>query len=136
MTELTILEEHRATVVDASVDGGVVRVPAHALERALGWELQPEGFCAGSVCYPLPEGSGIVSDAGVDLAAFAALIARPAAVDAAEGAAFLGTPAQERALALGSLNAPAFTLPDLDGRAHSLADWRGRKVLLAAWASW
>jgi hypothetical protein len=136
MTAFTILEESSATTVDAHIADARVRVPALELERALGWELQPEGFCAGAVCYPVPRDGEIVTDDGVDLAAFAALIGRPAAVDAAERAAFLGTPAQERAFALGSLIAPAFTLPDLDGREHSLADWRGRKVLLAAWASW
>lgn len=136
MTTFTILEEGGATTVEALIAGDVVRVPAGQLERALGWELQPEGFCAGAVCYPVPAGTEIVNDDGVDLAAFAVLIGRPFAIDAAEGAAFLGTPARDLALALGSLQAPAFTLSDLEGREHSLSEWRGRKVLLAAWASW
>ncbi len=37
---------------------------------------------------------------------------------------------------LDSLDAPDFTLPDLDGRGWSLRDFRGRKVFLLAWASW
>jgi cytochrome oxidase Cu insertion factor (SCO1/SenC/PrrC family) len=32
--------------------------------------------------------------------------------------------------------APAFTLPDLDGRQVSLADLRGKVVLLFYWATW
>jgi len=32
--------------------------------------------------------------------------------------------------------APAFTLPDLDGRPVSLADLRGKVVLLFYWATW
>ena len=32
--------------------------------------------------------------------------------------------------------APAFELPDLDGRAHRLADLRGKVVLLFFWATW
>ena len=32
--------------------------------------------------------------------------------------------------------APAFSLPDLDGKARSLADARGKVVLLFFWATW
>jgi hypothetical protein len=61
---------------------------------------------------------------------------RPVAVDPEEGAAYLGVPARARAAALASLEAPDFTLPDLDGRLHSLWEHRGKKVLLVAYASW
>ena len=44
--------------------------------------------------------------------------------------------AAERAKTLSSLEAPDFTLPDLDGRLHSLSEQRGKKVLLVAYASW
>jgi cytochrome oxidase Cu insertion factor (SCO1/SenC/PrrC family) len=32
--------------------------------------------------------------------------------------------------------APAFSLPDLEGRQVSLADFRGKVVLLFYWATW
>jgi cytochrome oxidase Cu insertion factor (SCO1/SenC/PrrC family) len=32
--------------------------------------------------------------------------------------------------------APAFSLPDLDGRTRSLADFHGKVVLLFFWATW
>lgn len=32
--------------------------------------------------------------------------------------------------------APAFTLPDLDGKEHSLSDYKGKVVFLNFWATW
>lgn len=53
------------------------------------------------------------------------------------GAAWVfGRSAQERTAALKTLQAPDFTLPDLEGKPHSLSDYRGQKVFLGAWASW
>ena len=74
--------------------------------------------------------------AGLALAERARAAGRPVALDAGERAAYLGIAARERARALAALEAPDFTLPDLDGRPHSLAAHRGRKVLLVAYASW
>ena len=136
MATFTILGEGSAVEVDTFTDGGVVRVSAEAVERALGWELRDEGFCLGSVCYPLPPDAELVTDGGVDLAGLAALIDRPIALDRSEGAAYLGVSARERSQELELLDAPDFTLPDLDGGLHSLSDHRGKKVLLVAYASW
>ncbi len=61
---------------------------------------------------------------------------RPVALDEAEGAAYLGVSAEDRGRRLASLEAPDFTLPDLDGRVHSLSDHRGAKVFLVAYGSW
>lgn len=61
---------------------------------------------------------------------------RPVATDPDERVAYVGVGAAERARALASLEAPDFTLPDLDGRPHSLSEQRGKKVLLVAYASW
>ena len=66
----------------------------------------------------------------------AAAAGRPVAVDLEARAAYLGTPASERARQLASLVAPDFTLPDLQGRRHSLADHQGAKVFLVAYGSW
>jgi hypothetical protein len=71
-----------------------------------------------------------------DLEEVAARLDRPLAVDLDERVAFLGVSARVRALRLASLEAPDFTLPDLDGRRHSLAEHRGKKVFLVAYASW
>jgi hypothetical protein len=48
----------------------------------------------------------------------------------------IGPAAEDLADRLLSLDAPDFTLPDLDGRTHTLSSFRGRKVFLLAWASW
>jgi hypothetical protein len=38
--------------------------------------------------------------------------------------------------ALRSLEAPDFSLPDLDGRVHRLSDYRGKKIFLFSWGSY
>jgi len=74
--------------------------------------------------------------AGAELAKRAEAAGRPVAIDSAERVAYLGVSATDRAKALASLEAPDFTLPDLDGRPHSLSQHRGRKVLMVAYGSW
>ncbi|OGL08473.1 MAG: hypothetical protein A3F92_07000 [Candidatus Rokubacteria bacterium RIFCSPLOWO2_12_FULL_71_22] len=73
---------------------------------------------------------------GVALAERAASAGRPVAIDREARAAYLGVAARERARVLATLEAPDFSLPDLDGRLHALSAHRGRKVLLVAYASW
>lgn len=73
---------------------------------------------------------------GVELARRAEAAGRPVAIDPDERAAYLGVTARERVDELAALEAPDFTLPDLEGRPHSLREHRGRKVLLVAYASW
>jgi hypothetical protein len=130
----TIIDETRPVEVTAVVDGDRVRLAAEAVERALGWELTAEGLCRDAMCVPLPAGAGDAG--GIDLTVLARALDRPLALDAEEGAAALAAAAAARASALASLEAPDFTLPDLDGRLHSLAEHRGKKVLLVAYASW
>jgi hypothetical protein len=78
----------------------------------------------------------VVEAAGVERATRAREAGRPVAIDLPERAAYLGVAAAKRATALVSLEAPDFTLPDLDGRPHTLSAHRGKKVLLVAYASW
>ena len=136
MTAFTLLDDNQLHTFDATADGDAVRIPEAALSTALGWNLKPQGFCRDDLCYPVPPNTSIVTADGVDLAAFATLIGRPLALDVLERAAYLGTSAERRSAQLASLDAPDFTLPDLDGRMHSLSDERGKKVLLAAYGSW
>jgi hypothetical protein len=120
----------------AAIEAERVRIAAADLERATGWALKPEGLCRESVCVPVRERGALASAAGIDLAAFAAALGRPLALDLEERSAALGTPASDRAAALATLEAPDFALPDLAGRRHHLSEHRGKKVLLIAYASW
>jgi hypothetical protein len=136
VSTFTILDAGRPVEVPASVHEGTVRLSAEAVTAALGWELKPQGLCRGSVCIPLPPGSSLARADGIDLAELAGLFDRPLAADPEARAAYLGVSAPERARRLASLEAPDFTLPDLEGRLHSLSDHRGKKVFLVAYASW
>jgi hypothetical protein len=131
-----LLDDGRGSDVPAVLAAGGVRLGPEAVRAALGWELKPQGLCRGDACIPVRPVDGLAHDDGVDLAALAALLDRPLALDAEERVAWLGASAAERGARLASLDAPDFTLPDLDGRPHALTDFRGRKVFLLAWASW
>ncbi len=132
----TIIDEDRATEVDAVISANAVRLPAESLEAALGWKLEGEGLCKDGICMSPGEPGELVSDEGVDLARLAARLERPLVLDGEAGAAALGACAGVRARAMATLKAPQFTLPDLDGKPHALSDYRGKKILLVAWASW
>lgn len=72
----------------------------------------------------------------VDLDAFWKKLGGPVVASEARDVWARGAPAEERNAALEGLEAPDFTLPDLDGVPRSLSQLRGRKVFLATWASW
>jgi hypothetical protein len=113
-----------------------VLLAPEALEAATGWDLRPEGLCRGPVCVPRRDGDGLLVDDRIDLAAFAGLVQRPMAYDAAAGIAVLADAPQAQALMYDARVAPPWTLPDLDGNPVSSSGYAGRKKLLVAWASW
>ena len=126
MATWTIIDEQQLHTVES---GDVL-----ALDPAvLGWERKPEGLCRDDVCIPVP---GDVLAGPIEAGRLAALLGRPAAIDADEHVAAFAAPAAERADALRSGVAPDFELADLDGTTHRLSDFRGRKVALYAYASW
>ncbi|MBM3220116.1 MAG: redoxin domain-containing protein [Candidatus Rokubacteria bacterium] len=124
---------HRAA---AAPEGRNLWLSAHDFAAATGWELKPEGFCQADRCVRIPPGRGIVDGQRVNLSAFADLLEHPVVRDEAHGVWALADAAPARRAALQSLEAPDFTLPDLDGRPHALSEYRGKKVFLVSWASW
>jgi len=133
---LTLTEGETSHELETVREDGAIRIPAEGLRECLGWELKPEGLCRDAVCIPVRDRDALVREAGLDLETLAALLDRPLALDAEEGIAVLGESAGARGARLESLEAPDFSLPDLDGTLHSLSEHRGKKVLLIAYASW
>ena len=103
-----------------------------------GWSMKSEGLCKDDVCVPTPSGEAdrFVKDGAINVSAFWELMGKPVVRSEAADVWLLGEGANLRNDALLSLEAPDFTLPDLDGNLHSLSDFRGKRVLLITWASW
>jgi len=140
----TIVYDDVAVEIDsAETEAGHLWLTTGDLARATRFELKPQGVCRDSLCFPLPEsrrqefvrnGSG---KTWFNLTAFAGLMQQPVAHEntADFSAWYFGLRSDQRQ-ELVSLQAPDFTLPDIDGKLHSLSDFRGKKVFLVTWASW
>lgn len=140
MAATVIYNDQVSTPARASAEGDNLWIAVDELRAASGWELKPQGACLGEVCVPIPaaRAAEFVREGGArfNLAALARLLGQPIAHHDATATWFFGAAPERRRNALLSLQAPDFTLPDLDGRMHSLSDYRGKKILLASWASW
>ena len=138
MTIDIIFGERVTPGVEADTTGGGLWLSADDLKRVSGFEFKPQGFCKGDVCVPVPEArkGEFVANGRYNLAALANLLGQPVVNDDEHRAWSFGEAAAERKRVLTSLDAPDFSLPDLDGKMHSLSQYRGKKVLLVSWASW
>jgi AhpC/TSA family len=142
----TVIFDGRATELSAS--SPLVRpskdlwVTLDDLTRATGFVLKPQGVCRKELCFPLPRDrkAEFLQKRGnvqwFNLSAFARLLHQPVAYDEALATWYFGPRPETQNNYLQSLEAPNFTLPDIDGKPHSLADFRGKKVLIITWASW
>jgi hypothetical protein len=112
------------------------------LTRATGFELKPQGMCRKELCFPLPSArrSEFLMKQGnvqwFNLSAFARMLHQPIAYDAELATWYFGPRPEAQNSFLQSLEAPDFTLPDMNGKPHSLSEFRGKKVLIVTWASW
>jgi hypothetical protein len=149
-TVMAAAKDSTATIVydDAATDVSPVREEAGQLwittadlKHATRFELKPQGVCRDELCFPVPRGRKAEFEnhsSGKDwfnLTAFAALVKQPVVHDASLSTWYFGLRADQRET-LSSLQAPNFTLPDMQGKMHSLSDFTGKKVLLVTWASW
>jgi hypothetical protein len=135
MPQITLLAGH-ARAIDGAISDDRLLVDPDTFRDALGWELKPEGLCRENVCVPVRDRDAITAGDDIDLVAAARLIGRPTVLDAQAGTAAVALESEQRRRAVESLEAPDFTLNDLDGTPHALSDWRGSKKLLVAFASW
>lgn len=112
------------------------------LTRATRFEVKPKGVCRDELCFPISKArrsAFFITRSPVtwfNLSEFARLVRQPTAYDEKHRVWYFGPRAAVQNGYLASLEAPAFTLPDINGKMHSLADFRGKKVLLVTWASW
>jgi len=135
----TVIYGDKTTLVDsAQIDGENLWISNGDLTRATGWELKPQGACINDRCVPIPRGrkSEFVRAGLFNLSALARHLGEPFVQDKQNGIWSFSEAPEEIGDRLRSLQAPDFSLPDLDGNLHSLSDYRGKKVLLMSWASW
>jgi hypothetical protein len=138
----TIVYDDMATDLGAArEDAGQLWITTADLKRATRFEVKPQGVCRDELCFPLPKARQqefvhkTPQLSWFNMTAFAALVHQPVAHDAALDTWYFGLRSDQRQQ-LSSLQAPDFTLPDLQGKLHRLSDFRGKKILLVTWASW
>jgi hypothetical protein len=137
LRQIAIITDH-VTEVDAVADPGrdTFLIDPAALHDVLGWELGPDGLCRGDRCVPVRSVDTVRVGDRLDLSAVLAAVRQPAVVDVGAGIVAVALPAELRRQALDDLEAPPFTLPDLDDVPRPLGQWAGRKKLLVTFSSW
>ncbi len=142
-TRRTVIYDNRTTEVapaPARLSADDLWVTLADLKRATGFVIKPQGVCRDELCFPIPRGrraaflSGRGSSRMFNLSEFARLLRQPVAREASVW--YFGPRPDEQNAFIGSLIAPDFKLPDMNGKQHSLSNYRGKKVLLLTWASW
>jgi len=135
MTRLTVIDESGSHSF-GQVGFGELGVSADDFARATGWSLKPEGLCKDEICVPVRDTAAMSNGSAIDVAEFARVTGRNMVIDASRNVMAMGEQASIRAAAMTTLDAPNFTLPDINGNLVSLSDFANRKKLILAWSSW
>jgi hypothetical protein len=135
MTQLTVIDESGSYSFD-QVSFGEVGVNADDFARATGWTLKVEGLCKGEICVPVRDSAAMSNGEAIDIAEFARVTGRNVIIDSDRNVLAMGEQASSRSASMATLDAPNFTLPDINGNLVSLSDFAKRKKLLLAWSSW
>ena len=138
-----IYDDIAVEIDSAETEAGHLWLATDDLVRATRFELKPQGVCRDQKCFPLSQDSRqeLVRNGSdktwFNLTAFAQLMHQPVAHEnIGDFSAWYFGLRSDQCQELASLQAPDFTLPDIDGKLHSLSDFRGKKVFLVTWASW
>ncbi len=140
-TKVTVLaRESTLNIEQALIDGEDLLVPTDNVHAITGFELKPQGLCAGDACIPIPSDVPWLSDRDgatyFNVTRFARKVDQVFAVDPEEKVwSFTAVPRVQTAPLLAG-EAPDFALPNREGKIVHLTDFRGKKVLLLTWASW
>lgn len=136
MSATTILYDDRVTdVTSAKVSGEQLWLTPAELRAVTGWKLETEGLCKDAACVRVDQ-QWLDAAGRINLSAFAGHLGQPVTREPAHDAWAFGESVSARRDALFGLEAPNFTLPDLDGKLHSLSDYRGKKVFMYSWGSY
>jgi hypothetical protein len=129
-------------VAPAAIESPDLWITTQELTRATRFEVKPQGVCRDELCFPIPKNrkeAMLRQKASVtwfNLSEFARMLRQPVAYDEKHSTWFFGARQAAQNSFVDTLEAPNFTLPDINGAMHSLSDFRGKKVLLLTWASW
>jgi hypothetical protein len=135
MTQLTVIDESGSHAFE-QVAFGEFGVSADAFARATGWTLKAEGLCKDEICVPVRDAATMSNGEAIDVAEFVRVTGRNMVIDSSRNVVAMGEQASNRAASMATLDAPNFTLPDINGNLVSLSDFANRKKLILAWSSW
>lgn len=132
---VTVIDEV-ALDLEGCVSAGRLLIAPGDLERAIGWRLSSRGLCRDERCVPVRDPDALRAGGLLDLGHTAAALGRSVVVDAEAAIAAVALDGERRRRGIEQLEAPAFTLCDLDGTPHRSSAWSGRKHLVVTFSSW